>query len=543
MSHATMPDSLMNMPAGPDHVTQPPPRGRRQTQVPLGERRAASLVPTDTALAVALGVLLLGFALPQVCTVLQILLIAGFILHGSAAWLPAIVALLLTPTDFKAGGMDLQYEKFEGVTVYILGFPMTASYAIVGAVLVRGLLEYLGMPRVLQRGLHRLWLMPVAIGASVCVYSGILALDARTPGWSAAARATLLLVSLWYAVALTRDWTLVRDVMMRRMGPFCTAIVACGFFAPVFGIFTCFYLSMAVGWGALVGFGSGGREYPRMRPLAWAALAICLAVPIGGLRISPAVAAASYIKMGNTSISTMSLAMTIIAVSLAVLHGRVVAVSAGRSAWLIATVVFLGYVSLPFFVAQFSTGKEFDTEGNTGSLRQRITYKFLVERPAIWRGSIEVLSEPPYVIVPPNRAGSIITAGGQRLTFRHSAHNLVLEILRSQGLLSGAISLLMLYVCFVACVRAYATVADPAACLAAITFIVGGLVNGVGVGHLLETGTGFMLYVCAGIAMGALAWKSHVSAVDRTRQRAAAAAGQPATVWSGDAARDRLVFP
>jgi hypothetical protein len=101
----------------------------------------------------------------------------------------------------------------------------------------------------------------------------------------------------------------------------------------------------------------------------------------------------------------------------------------------------------------------------------------------------------------------------------------------------------MLYVCFVACVRAYMTVADPAACLAAITFIVGGLVNGVGVGHLLETGTGFMLYVCAGIAMGALAWKAHVSAVDRTRQRAAAATGQPATVWSGDAARDRLVFP
>ena len=147
------------------------------------------------------------------------------------------------------------------------------------------------------------------------------------------------------------------------------------------------------------------------------------------------------------------------------------------------------------------------------------------------------------MIVPPNRAGSIITAGGQRITFRHSAHNLVLEILRSQGLLSGTISLLMLYVCFVACVRAYMTVADPAACLAAITFIVGGLVNGVGVGHLLETGTGFMLYVCAGIAMGALAWKAHVSAVDRTRQRAAAATGQPATVWSGDAARDRLVFP
>jgi hypothetical protein len=500
-----------------------------------------SLTGADVALGLAVLVLGIGFALPQVCTVLQILLIATFILHGSSAWLPAIVMLLLTPTDFKAGGMDLQYEKFEGVTVYILGFPMTASYSIVGAVLIRGLMEWATMPQFLQRGLNRLWLIPVAVGASVCVYSGILALDARTPGWSAAARATLLLVSLWYAIALTRDWSLVREVMMRRMGPLCAAIVASGFFAPVFGIFTCFYMSLAVAWAALIGFGGAGRDYPWLRPLAWAAFAICLAVPIGGLRISGAVAAASYQKMGNTSLSTMSLAMTVIAASLAVLHPRVRNVASVRTASLAATVVFAMYVALPFIVAQFSTGKEFDTEGNVGSLAQRITYKFFVERPAIWRGSIEILKEPPYVIVPPNRAGSMITAGGQRVTFRHSSHNLVLEILRGQGILSGLISLFMLYVCFTACVRAYVTVADPASCLAAITFMVGGLVNGVGVGHLLETGTGFMLYVCAGIAMGAVARKTYSMTVGRRHPfPVSPVSGRES--WSGDAARDRLAY-
>ena len=531
----------------PDHqLTLPMPVPSRQTArrkpPSLATRATVSLTACDTALVIAVGVLILGFALPQVCTVLQIFLVAAFILHGSAAWLPAIVALLLTPTDFKAGGMELQYEKFEGVTVYILGFPMTASYAIVGAVLVRGLMEWATMPAYLQRGLNRLWLIPVAIGASICVYSGILALDARTPGWSAAARATLLLVSLWYAVSLTRDWSLVREVMMRRMGPLCAAIVATGFFFPVFGVFTCFYLPLAVGWATLVGFGNAGRDYPWLRPLAWAALAACVAVPIGGLRVSGAVAAASYTKMGNTSLSTMSLAMSVIAASLAVLHGRVQAVASGRSAWLAATAAFAAYVALPFVVSQFSTGKEFETEGNVGSLQQRITYKFLVERPAIWRGSIEILSEPPYVFVPPNRAGSIITAGGQRVTFRHSSHNLVLEILRSQGFVSGVISLLMLYVCLVACVRAYMTVADPAACVASITFLVGGLVNGVGVGHLLETGTGFMLYVCAGIAMGAIARTAYLSAVGGPRA-AAQPRPAPAAPWAGDAARGSLAYP
>lgn len=476
----------------------------------LGPRTRVSLAAADVALAVALGILAIGFFLPQLCTAMQIILIAALIIHGSAAWLPAIVALLLTPTDFKGGGTELLYEKFEGVTVYIFGFPATASYAIVGAVLVRGLLEWATMPGYLQRAFNRLWIIPVAVASVICVCAGLIALDARTAGWSSSSRATLLLVCLWYSVALTRDWPLVREVMMRRVGPLCSAIVASGFFAPVFGIFTCFYLSLAAAWAALVGFGKVGQAYPTLRPLGWATLLVCVAVPLGGLRITGAVSEASFAKMGNSWLSTNSLAMFVMAVALSLLHGWVQGrISRGFAAQ-IATVFFLIYIALPFVVAQFSYGKDFGTTGNTDALNKRITYKFFVERPAIWRGSIEILMEPPYVIVPPNRAGSVITPSGRRISFRHSSHNLVLEILRSQGFVSGAISLVILYLCFQACVQAYVILSDPAVCLASITFVAGGLVNGVGVGHLLETGTGFMLYTCAGIAMGALARHSYL---------------------------------
>jgi hypothetical protein len=516
-----MPDNHLTLPMPVPARSRRPLRGQTPS---LATRSTVSLIASDTALAVALGVLLLGFALPQICTILQIILIAAFILHGSAAWLPAIVALLLTPTDFKAGGMDLQYEKFEGVTVYIFGFPMTASYAIVGAVLVRGLMEWATMPGYLQKGLNRLWLLPIGVSSCICVYAGILALDARTPGWSASARATLVLVSLWYGVSLTRDWSLARDVVVRRLGPLCSAIVASGFFAPVIGVFTCFYLPLSVGWAAVVGFGSGARRYWSLRPLAWVALAICAAVPIGGLRISGAVAAASFAKMGNASMTTMTVAMSVAAVGLGLLHGRIASRANGRLAGLLATIFFTMYVALPFVVAQFSSGKDFETEGNVGSLQQRVTYKFFVERPAIWRGSLELLAEPPYVVVPPSRVGSIITAGGQRVTFRHSSHNLVLDLLRTQGWVSGILSLVILYVCFLASVRAYMTLADPAAGVVAITFVVGGLVNGVGVGHILETGPGFMLYVCAGICMGAIALARYL---ELSRQSQSDSLGSP----------------
>jgi hypothetical protein len=513
-------------------------RGQKAT---LGGRASVSLLASDVATAVAVGVLALGFLLPQVCTSLQIFLITGLILHGSAAWLPAMVVLLLTPTDFKAGGMELQYEKFEGVIVYVLGFPMTSSYAIVGAVLVRGLWEWATMPRFLLKKLNRFWLIPIAIGATLCVYAGILALYDRTPSWSLAARATLLLVSLWYTIALTRDWPLVREVMMRRMGPICTAIVASGFFAPVAGIFTCFYLSLAMAWSTLISFGGAGRNYALLRPLAIIGLVVCVAVPLGGLHISAAVSEAYFEKMGNSRLPLNIAVVVVVAGVLALLHARFRATSSERSAWLVATVSFVAYLMLPFVVASFSSDKEFETTGNEGALVKRLTFKMLVERPAIWRGSIEVIAEPPYVLVPPQRTGSIITAGGKRMTFRYSAHNLVLEILRSQGFLSGPISLLILYLCFLACTRAYMTVNDPAATIAAITFIVGGLVNGIAVGHLLESGTGFMLYVCAGIAMGAIA-RRDLEASRRGNQSPPQELHDLSATWSGADARQRLAY-
>jgi hypothetical protein len=48
------------------------------------------------------------------------------------------------------------------------------------------------------------------------------------------------------------------------------------------------------------------------------------------------------------------------------------------------------------------------------------------------------------------------------------------------------------------------TVSDPASMLAAVTFIVGVIVNGFGVGHFLETGVELELLTCAGLCMGAL---------------------------------------
>jgi hypothetical protein len=514
----------------------------RAQKATLGERTSVSLLESDLATAAAVVLLALGFLLPQVCTTLQIILITALILHGSAAWLPAMVVLLLTPTDFKAGGMELQYEKFEGVIVYVFGFPLTASYAIVGAVLVRGLWEWATMPRFLLRRLSRFWLFPIAIGASLCVYSGIVALYERTPSWSLAARATLLLISLWYAIALTRDWPLVREVMMRRMGPLCAAIVASGFFAPVAGIFTCFYLSLAMAWATLISFGGVGRQNMFLRLLAVAGLIACLAVPIGGLHISSAVSEAYFEKLGGSRLPLNIAVVVVVSGLLAFLHARFRVISSDRSAWLAATIGFIAYLAFPFVVAAFSSNKEFDTSGNQTSFVKRLTFKLLVERPAIWRGSIEAISEPPYVLVPPQRSGSIITAGGKRITFRYSAHNLVLEILRSQGFLSGSISLLVLYLCLLACTRTFMTASDPAATIAAITFVVGGLVNGVAVGHLLESGTGFMLYVCAGIAMGAMARKDLLEASRRSDHPPSETFRDLSPTWSGDAARDGLAY-
>jgi hypothetical protein len=108
------------------------------------------------------------------------------------------------------------------------------------------------------------------------------------------------------------------------------------------------------------------------------------------------------------------------------------------------------------------------------------------------------------VIVPPNRSGGMITAGGQRLAFKFSSHNVVLDYFRSQGFVSGSVSLIMLYVGFVSAVTAFLTVRDPVALISSAMFVCGAMLNGLAAGHILETGPGFMLWACAGICLGAV---------------------------------------
>ena len=466
------------------------------------ERR--SLAGADLAMAAAFAALAIGFAAPRTCTVIQIFLMAGFIMHGSAAWLPAILMLLFTPTDFKAGGADLLWEKFEGVTVYVLGFPLTASYSIVGAVLIRGLLEVATMPRVLAAAFSRWWLLPIAAASSICVYAGLQALDQRMPGWSSSARATLSLVTLWYGVSLCRDWSLLKEVVMRRLGPLCGVIVTTMFFVPLMGILISVYLSCAAAWSATVLLGVGGREYARFKPLALFFMIVCVAVPACGFRVSSAVAAVAFAKMGNTNQTTMTVLITVTALAMGAVQPLCLRPKGKLTAWLVATILFVSYVALPFVVAEYSREKEFGTDKNVGTLRERVTYKLFVERPAIWRGTIEVLKEPPYVIVPPNRSGGMITAGGQRLAFKFSSHNVVLDYFRSQGFVSGSVSLTLLYVGFVSAVTAFLTVRDPVALISAAVFVCGAMLNGLAAGHILETGPGFMLWTFAGICLGAV---------------------------------------
>lgn len=465
--------------------------------------RTVNLAQCDIGIAVASLVLLVGFVAPQLCTILQILLVSAAILHGSPIWLPAILLMLFSPTDFKAGGMAMQYEKFEGVTIYVFGFPLTASYAIVVAALSRGFLNFLGSSFA-RKAFSAAWLVPLCMSAGLCVYISLLALDARVPGWSAPARATLLMFSLWYSACLAQDWPLARRVIIERLGPICCLVILVGFFLPFGGPLASFYLPMAAAWSVWLSFGRTRDVGTTARIIGLASYALCWLVPVVGLRISEDVAEASFEKMGNQTYTTMTVGMVLTASLLAFLHKRVAGPRQGVAATAIATLIFLVYISAPFIVAAVSSDVDYGVKTNAGSFQERVIYKLFVERSAIWRGSIEVIKEPPYVVVPPGRTGSIISNSGRRATFRHSSHNLSLDILRSQGWLAGGITLCVIYACFLACVRAYMTVLDPASMLAAVTFIVGVIVNGFGVGHFLETGVELELLTCAGLCMGAL---------------------------------------
>ena len=461
-----------------------------------------SLWSSDVASLVALGFLALGFVEPYACTRLQILLTIVLVLHRSPLWLPALILMQFTPTDFKGGygaTMEVQYERFEGLTVYVFGFPLTPNFTLVLSMVARAVYDIATHPGRFRGILSNWLLIPILIAVMVSAYNSVvLGFFERVPGWSAPLRSSLTTLAIWYGVSMAHDWCLFKSVLLRRVPLICGAFFTITFFVPLMNSQYCFLIPFGVSSAVAFVTAADMSGFVR-RPLGFTILAQSALNYLFESRASEAVIESTKRYGGGVVVQTTHAVMAALPACPMILRARIASPRNVRLVRVISLPLFAAYVVAPFLVAVLSRNVDVDVRSNTAkSFYERAVYKLLFERSSIWRGKLDLISKPPYVFVPPSRESKWITASGEEFRFRASAHNMVLGHLANEGWISGCVNLMMLYVAFAAAVYVWFVRRDTFCGILATTFLVGMMWDGFGIAHCVEGAAAFLLYSTAG---------------------------------------------
>lgn len=461
-----------------------------------------ALWKSDVASLVALAFLALGFVAPYACTRLQILLTIILVLHRSPLWLPALIFMQFTPTDFKGGyggAMDVQYERFEGLTVYVLGFPLTPNFTLVLSMVARAVYDIVTYPGRFRGILSPLLLIPIMVAVIVSAYNSVfLGLFERVPAWSTPLRSSLMNLAIWYGVSMAHDWFLLRSVLLRRVPLICGAFFTVTFFRPLVNAQYCFLIPFGVSAAVAFLLAADMKGFVR-RPLGLGILALSALNYLFGKRASETVIESTKRVGGGVIVQTTHAVMAALPACLMILRPTIASPRNVPLVRVISLPLFAAYVAAPFLIAALARNIDVEVRFNTAtSFYDRAVYKLLFERSSIWRGSVDLITQPPYVFVPPWRESKWITASGEEFRFRASAHNMVLGHLASEGWLSGCVNLMMLYVAFAAAVYVWFVQRDTFCGVLATTFLVGMMWDGFGIAHCIDGAAAFLLYLTAG---------------------------------------------
>ena len=489
-------------------ITVAHPRFEATLSRPEAIQRPADLSGGDIALVAAVTALLVGFLAPQASTIIQMILAAVFVLLADVRLLPALLALQFTVTDFKGGvaaGMETQYERFEGMVIFVAGLPFTTNYILLLALLIRVLYDVATRPMVFRgtigQGTALVWLMMLVITA----YNSFLGRALGNPSWTAPTRVMLSLGALWYGVTLNRDRTLVLEVLRRRIAPITTVILGMAFCEAVVNRLNWLLIGLGITLAADAAF---GETVGRRRPIKAALLAF-LSLAVGfGFRATPAMLELAKRHGAGFSATLTTMLVPVISAGLALLcwprrSDTRSHTWSRRSVSFMATSLYVMFCAFPFVVSALTMNYDPETTGRGEDvrLRDRIAYKLLAERAAIWRGAIDQIGSAPYVFIPAGRDGYLITNSGKSGRFTVGSHNVVLETLRSQGLVVGPVTLWFFYLAFLAASKACLSKPDPVARILGPPVIAVTVGTGVSGASMLDPNLSFLTLVFAGICM------------------------------------------
>jgi len=496
-------------------MRDPAVRGQsRSIESPQGSTPVALPAIGDLMSMVAVVLIGAAFLLPKPATAGQLLMTFVLTLAAKIYFLPALFLLQITPTDFAGGnaaGFDVMLERFETVNFIIGPFPVNANYILLLAVVIRVAFEVLTNPRTLRgvMGVAMLVGWFAALGLDIAI--SLMSRGEGAASWTIPIRTTLVLASYWYGAILIRECSLISAVLKRRLLWIAIAWLVWTITVRLTSESMYFFYALLAAVGVTAAFSR--RALPT---LLGGGLLVGVGLHAAGVKqgaTAAFVAGERAVKLGST------LTIMIVVVFGAALAGMRCYFSPAtaterRRKWLgsLATLSFAVVVAglaIPPFVVPAITAYTVEHDAKYGlgyerTLAQRVYYKLLVDRASVWRGTLQDVFEPPYIIRPMPQVSRIIFNDGSAYKWKYGSHNLLLELLHKKAWLSGSFCFFFLMVglrssLMYAFIGRHEGIALLAICSAAV-----GIGSSIGGSAVANAWQGFLFLGFAGLAQAQL---------------------------------------
>jgi hypothetical protein len=421
----------------------------------------------DVALALAIGCQLLEFFFAYPATVLKMLLVAVCTFPGRAAFLPALLVSQFYASDFLLGDIqtyEYLLDRHESARVTVLGFPLTTNYVFAFCVTIRVLHEALSRPRTFAGIISPAWLWLWASCFLPAILATFYGRAERNFSWTAPLRDTMMVGSLFFGMILARDKRETIAVIRGRLVPLAAIMVTLSmvgcFYSRGMYFVTSLGPALFLSWKTFSGRAGRWALYAYLF-----ALTTLYAFALYPTAYARRVAELLYSTSGNSVALIACWLFPILLIGFVRRNARTDSRRRGPLALLPAAGGLFAF-AFPIVFALFSFTLNVDVAKvkDIGELpiRDRVTYKLFADRAPIWRGALDEILTPPYVLKAGGRSeGYRLMVDGDKKPWPAGSHNLPLEELRRNGLYAGLICLILILRGSVYALRAVINASDP----------------------------------------------------------------------------------
>lgn len=421
----------------------------------------------DVALLIAVCLQLLEFVAAYPATVMKIIFVSICTFPGRSVFLPALLVCQFFASDFLLGDVttyEYLLQRHESARVMVFGFPLTTNYAFAACVTIRVLHEAIKSPRTFAGIISPAWVWAWASCFLLAILSATLGKAEERFSWTAPIRDVMMVGCLFYGMILARNSAEAIAVVTRRLVPLGCVMITLAMFGYFYSrgmyFITALGPALFLSWRAFAGRAGRWALYAYLF-----ALTTIYAFALYPTAYAKQVAQTLYSTSGN---STALIACWLLPIVIVFIIQRNSRTDNRRAGLVTALPIAAGAFGLlfPIAFAMFSVTYTFEMEKvkDPGELpiRERFVYKLFHDRAPIWRGAVDEILTPPYVLKTGGASmGYRLMLNGDKVPWPAGSHNLALEELRRNGWYSGAICLIIILRGSVFALRAVIKASDP----------------------------------------------------------------------------------